>query len=152
APGMAGDGGAGFGPSDSIVKSPGVRDAEAATKAPEPTRPPAAAEAMAGAAKRPRPDKTSAPPPGVLTAGSFDDNLAPQFLRTFAGKFGQGHGVGDLPGRLLGHRLLLLVKNGAGQPVGNARIRITSTAGGPSVELSTRSDGRAVFLTSWDQL
>jgi hypothetical protein len=48
--------------------------------------------------------------------------------------------------------LLLLVKNGAGQPIGNARVRITSTAGGPSVELTTRSDGRAVFLTSWDQL
>src|SRR5262249_3221495 len=48
--------------------------------------------------------------------------------------------------------LLLLVKNGAGQPVGNARIQITSTAGGPGVELTTRSDGRAVFLTSWDRI
>jgi len=108
------------------------------------------AEALSGVGKpRPRQDKL---PAGVLTAGSFDDNLAPEFFRTFAGKLGQHPAAGDLPGRFLGRRVLLLVKDADGNPVGNARLQVRSEDGGPGVTLRTRSDGRAVFVSSWDEV
>lgn len=113
------------------------------------------AAAVAGAEKpggwrRKAEDK--GPQSGQLTAGSFDDNLNPQFFRSFVKKMSQDGAVGDFPRRLLGHRLLLLVKDGGGKPLGNARVRVAAAAGGRSVELTTRSDGRAVFLSSWDEV
>lgn len=96
--------------------------------------------------------KPDATPAGLLTAGSFDDNLAPQYFRTFAGKVGQNPHLSSLPGSLLGQRLEVRVRNDQGQPVGNARVRVTGADGDRSVELTTRSDGRAVFLLSWDKL
>src|SRR5262249_46512362 len=92
------------------------------------------------------------PKSGILTAGSFDDNLDPGPYRSFLKKFGQDDAVRGLPGRFLGPRLVLTVKDGVGAPVGNACVRITSTAGGPAVELVSRTDGRVVFLPSWDQV
>jgi von Willebrand factor type A domain len=109
---------------------------------------PAAAAAMAGA-ERPR-TRQNAPPSGILTAGSFDDNLEPRFFQAFLRKFSQSQFAGDLPTRLQGQRLMLLVRNSAGAPVGNARVQIAAGGGGPGVELTTRSDGRVVFLASWD--
>lgn len=91
------------------------------------------------------------PRAGTLTAGSFDDNLDPNPYRSFFRKIGQDGVLRDHPSRFLGHRLVLTVKDGSGQPVGNARVTITSD-GGPGVELLSRTDGRVVFIPAWDQV
>jgi Mg-chelatase subunit ChlD len=93
------------------------------------------------------------PPAGILTAGSFDDNLYPEPYRAFIRKLGQDNPhIGDLPGKLLGHSLVIAVTNGDGRPVGNARVTAASNGGGASVTLRTRSNGTAVVLSSWDGL
>jgi hypothetical protein len=115
---------------------------------------PAAADAMV-ATPRPHPGRSredKAQQSGLLTAGSFDDNLNPPFFRSFLGKLSQRRELGDLPGRLTGQRLLLSVRDGAGSPVGAARVAVSAAAGGHAAELLTCTDGRAVFLSSWDAL
>jgi hypothetical protein len=129
-------------------KDGGRRDAEAAERA-EPRRA-AMDEARVGMDRTPRARPPQELPAGVLTAGSFDDNLYPEYFRRFASRAGQNPYVADLPGRLTGPRLEVVVANGEGAPVGNARVRLRAAAGGRSVELTTRSDGRAVFLPEWD--
>jgi hypothetical protein len=104
-------------------------------------------DAHTGTAKRPPREQEL--PAGVLTAGSFDDNIYPAYFRTFAGKAGQNQHLGGITNKLLGRRVEIFVKSGQGAPVGNARVRI-STADQRSVELVTRSDGRAIFLSSLD--
>ena len=112
----------------------------------------AVAEAVVG---REKPATSSSPKDnlqsGLLTAGSFDDNVDPLVFASYARRMNQNQSLGDLPGKLQGHRLLVLVKDGTGKPVGNARVQLTAGANAP-VELVTRSDGRAVFLLSFDQL
>src|SRR5262245_46814009 len=87
------------------------------------------AEAMV-AGRRPK-DET--PPPkaqldlpegGLLTAGSFDDNLFPGPLRAFLKKINPDQSSQDLPSRFLGHRMVITVTNGDGRPVGNARVQV----------------------------
>src|SRR5262249_4991133 len=116
-------------------------------------KPAALAEAVTGSEKSSRWSRQEkGPPSGLLTAGSFDDNLEPRFFRSFLDRVAQNPGLAELPDRLRGHRLLVQVKDGAGSPVGNARVRIAPAQGGPAVDLTTRSDGRVVFLSSWDQV
>jgi hypothetical protein len=113
----------------------------------------ALAEAVTGTDKSSRWSRTEkGPQSGLLTAGSFDDNIDPRFFRSFLDRVAQNPGLAELPDRLRGHRLVVHVKDGGGSPVGNARVRITSAQGGPAVDLTTRSDGRVVFLSSWDQV
>src|SRR5215467_3688888 len=59
---------------------------------------------VAGAGKGPK--------SGTLTAGSFDDNLDRAPYRSFFKQFGQESAVRDLPGRFLGHRLVLTIRDG----------------------------------------
>jgi hypothetical protein len=133
-------------------KSPAAkRSREEAIKKPEA----AAAEPMVGVGKArqgPTSPPVKAPQSGLLTAGSFDDNVNPPFFRSLAGKLGQHPSFGDLPGKLLGRHLVIVVKNGEGQPVGNARVQIAPAGGGSDVQLISRSDGRVIFLSSWDQV
>jgi hypothetical protein len=119
----------------------------------------AAAEAMVakggpGAIEPPpaKKDRKIDPDGGILTAGSFDDNLFPGPYRNFVKKLSRNQSAQDLTNRFLGHRLVVTVKNGAGQPVGNARLTIRPADGGAGVALRTRTDGRAVFLSSWDEV
>ncbi|MBI2807759.1 MAG: VWA domain-containing protein [Planctomycetes bacterium] len=91
------------------------------------------------------------PPAGILTAGSFDDNVNPAVFNSFLRKMSQKNGLGDFPTKLQGQRLMVIIKDGGGKPVGNARVRLSAGAGAP-VELTTRSDGRAVFMLKLDQL
>jgi hypothetical protein len=93
-------------------------------------------------------DQTQA---GVLTAGSFDDNINPHVFNSFVKKMSQNQGLGDLTTKLKGQRLMVIVKDGAGKPVGNARVKLSAGAAA-SGEVVTRSDGRAVFMLSLDQL
>jgi hypothetical protein len=95
---------------------------------------------------RPAPE----PQAGLLTAGSFDDNFTPEPFRRFASKLRQDAGPGDLPARLFGRRLVVTVRGEDGKPGGNARVRISGNVSQQAVELLTRSDGHAVFLSSWD--
>ncbi len=121
------------------------------SKAEAPTPPPAVADAVVGREKPlAKAPKQQGPPAGILTAGSFDDNVDPLVFSSFVRKVSQNQALGDLPGKLQGQRLLVIVKNAAGKPVGNARVKLTG--GSNTVEVTTRSDGRAVFLLSWDQL
>lgn len=92
-----------------------------------------------------------APPPGILTAGSFDDNIDPLTFASFARRVSQDPALGDLPARLQGQRLFISVKDATGNPVGRARVKLAGAAGN-GVEITTRSDGRAVFVLSWDKL
>jgi hypothetical protein len=90
---------------------------------------------------------------GLLTAGSFDDNLYPEPFRSFVSKLGQDNQyVADIPGLFLGQRLVVAVRGRDGKPVGNARVTVTSAGGGAGVNLTTRTDGTAVFLSSWDHV
>jgi hypothetical protein len=95
--------------------------------------------------------KERGPRGGTLTAGSFDDNRDPMPYRSFFRQIGQDGSLRDLPSRFLGHRLIVTVKDDAGQPVNNARVSIAGD-GGPSVELISRTDGRVVFIPAWDQI
>ncbi len=104
-------------------------------------------EAHTGTAKRKKPDADL--PSGILTAGSFDDNINPRFFRSFVGKAGQNSYLNGVTTRLHGRRLEIFVKNGEGAPVGNARVSVASGSG-EKVDLITRSDGRAIFLSSFD--
>lgn len=138
-------------PARSMTKSKNKEGKAGERKEAVAPRKPLMDEARVGTGKPIR-DRTEAQvPANVLTAGSFDDNLFPQYFRSFAGKVGQNSYLGDLPGKLLGQRLEVRVRNGRGAPVGNARVRIGVVAGRRPVELTTRSDGRAIFVSSWDQ-
>lgn len=110
---------------------------------------PAVADAVAGVERQPK-IKDAGLPSGILTAGSFDDNLDPRQFLSFLGKMSQESYLGDLPGRLRGSRLMVIVKDQSGKPVGNARVKLA--ANGATADVTTRSDGRAIFVLSWDRL
>lgn len=139
---------------------------ESIISADKPMSSPALAEAVVGREKsRVKNPAPQGPPAGILTAGSFDDNLDPLVFNSFTAKMSQNRELGDLPAKLQGQRLLVIVKNAAGKPVGNARIKLTANLSAvgtgfqpahadklDTVETTTRSDGRAVFVLSWDRL
>lgn len=99
-----------------------------------------------------KPKAAPEPQSGRLTAGSFDDNLFPDAFRRFASKMGQESSISGLTGKLFGRRLIVTVRGKDGQPLGNARVRINGNDGQASVDLVTRSDGRGVFVASWDNV
>jgi hypothetical protein len=133
--------------------APPGSDADSHVKSAEPvlsSREAAAPEAMAARPKAPRARPAPEPQAGLLTAGSFDDNLFPDSFRRFLSRMGQENDVSGLPGKLFGRRLVVTVRGKGGSPVGNARVRVTGSEGQGAVDLVTRSDGRAVFVSSWD--
>ncbi len=135
------------------AKSEGRKSAD--KKAEDPSGPARVSPAVADAAigvERPAPPKVkqSSLPSGILTAGSFDDNLDPKVFLSFANKLRQNSYLGDLPGTMRGQRLMVLVKDQGGKPVGNARVKLESK--GASAETITRSNGQATFVLSWDRL
>src|SRR5262249_12966567 len=111
---------------------------------------PMTAEAVAGVERSPRPKQDKAPQSGLLTAGSFDDNLNPNLFRSFVSQMSQKWQGSEPFARLIGRRLEVRVRGADGKPVGHAKVRLS--AGNSAAELTTRSDGRAVFLSSWDQI
>jgi hypothetical protein len=106
---------------------------------------------MAGTDK-PRRAPDRALPPGVLTAGSFNDNLNPEYFRRFTRAVDQNPQVPGLATRMRGECLVVAVSGRDGAPVANARVKATAPASGKSIELTTRTDGRVVFLSSFDNL
>jgi von Willebrand factor type A domain len=81
---------------------------------------------------------------GTLTAANFDDNAEIEVYRDFVLSLGQDEVLGPLGSRLTGRHIVLVVKDPAGKPIGNARV----AAG--TAEYVTRTDGRVVVLTSFD--
>jgi hypothetical protein len=112
---------------------------------------PATVEAMVGTDK-PRTLSQRGPQAGILTAGSFDDNLNPDFFRRFTHVVQQNPQVPGLADRVRGQSLVIAVRGDGDAPVGNARVRASAGQGGNGIELTTRSDGRVVFLPSFDAL
>lgn len=113
--------------------------------------PPAVADAVVGVERSaPRITKEDRLQSGILTAGSFDDNVDPLVFGSFVRRMSQSQGLNGLPTKLQGQRLVVIVKDKSDRPVGNARVSLV--AGASSVELTTRSDGRAVFIHSFDNV
>jgi Mg-chelatase subunit ChlD len=107
---------------------------------------------MAGTERRSRPAGAAPlPQSGLLTAGSFDDNLEPEHYRDFAGRMSQHWAVSGLTDKFLTRRLTLVIKDDAGRPLGNTRVRVESGCSSTS-EWISRSDGRVVVLANWDHL
>lgn len=111
---------------------------------------PGVAEAVIGTATKPKMVKEAPLPSGVLTAGSFDDNLDPPMFQNFVRRMSSWQTFSNLHAQMSGQRLLVQVKDSGGKPVGGARVRLTGQ--GSSAELITRADGRTVFMLSFDKL
>ena len=111
----------------------------------------AIADPVTGAERRVKKAQEPALPAGVLTAGSFDDNIDPRAFLSFLKKVNQLQGMQDVPAKLQGQRVLIQVKDAAGKPVGGAKVQLIAQTG-QAAELITRTDGRVVFLTSFDNL
>ncbi len=94
--------------------------------------------------------KQPAPQAGLLTAGSFDDNAFPDPFHKLVSRFGQikQSQLGSWPGKLAGKKIIVSVTGKGGAPLGNARLELSD--GQRQVTLLSRSDGRAIFLSSWD--
>ncbi|NLE61850.1 MAG: VWA domain-containing protein [Planctomycetes bacterium] len=90
---------------------------------------------------------------GLLTAGTFDDNLNLDVFRTFIGDM-QQQATGGIPSVNLGQRALITVKNEAGNPVGGAMVTIATAGPGDSssslLSVPTSTDGVAVFVSGID--
>jgi hypothetical protein len=115
------------------------------TKAPDEGRHgPEPAAAVGG---RPRQERLA----NILTAGSFDDNLSPEAFQSFLRQAELNIYARHLVKHFRSLPLTVTVRGGDGRPVGEALVSIAA-APGRSVDLVTRTDGRAVFLASWDRL
>jgi von Willebrand factor type A domain len=123
--------------------APAVKPADAAKTAP------AVAEAIAGTSTPKVSKQSPLPPAGIVTAGSFDDNLDPAAFARLCQKSSHVANLAGLPALFTGHRLLISVKDGGGKPVNNARVRLTFNDG-QIIESATRSDGRAIFVSTFD--
>ena len=81
---------------------------------------------------------------GTLTAGSFDDNLNPWVFDTFVDQVRTHPDLSALASAFAGQRTVLRVQDSGGRPVANAKVEIDGKL------LTTRSDGRVVYVKGWD--
>jgi len=91
---------------------------------------------------------------GMLTAGSIDDHGSFEAYRQFLSQSLQNDAAEALPRFAIGRRAVIQVVNTAGLPVGDARVVVQHTDGWQNqrevIDLTTGSDGRAMFLTGID--
>ena len=92
---------------------------------------------------------------GILTAGSFDDNLNYDAFRAFHSDAMQNDPDGNLPVISPGKRFVITVQNDSGDPIGDARVVVSDPDADdvqtqPLLNLTTGSDGRLLFLTGID--
>jgi hypothetical protein len=92
------------------------------------------------------------PKSGTLTAAGFDDTASFASLAKFLKTLDGNPGVVNLPRRFTSEPLTVLVVDKDGAPVGNARVSLAPGKGGRAIELISRTDGRAIFVNSWDQV
>lgn len=81
---------------------------------------------------------------GTLTAGSFDDNLNPWVFDRFLDQVRSHPDLSQLASAFVGQRTVLRVQDAQGRPVGNAKVNIDGKT------MTTRSDGRVVWVKGWD--
>ncbi len=97
---------------------------------------------------------------GTLTAGSFDDHQRLDDYRRYLSEVLQRDPGEKLPRMDLGRRVVILVENGQGLPVADARVVIRPAddgqtrpddgSGSALADVTTAADGRAVFLSGMD--
>ncbi|MBC8870440.1 MAG: VWA domain-containing protein [Planctomycetes bacterium] len=91
---------------------------------------------------------------GLLTAGSIDDHERFEAYRQFLSQSLQNDAAETLPRLAIGRRVMIQVVNTAGLPVGDARVVVQEPSGWQNrrsaIDLTTGSDGRAMFLTGID--
>ncbi len=81
---------------------------------------------------------------GTLTAGSFDDNLNGWVFDRFLDQVEQQPDLAALAHAFAGQRTVLRVQDPQGRPIANAKVDIDGKL------LTTRSDGRVVYVPGWD--
>ncbi|MCH8252545.1 MAG: VWA domain-containing protein [Planctomycetes bacterium] len=89
---------------------------------------------------------------GLLTAGSFDDNLNLAVYESFVADLFQENPDELLPYIPLGELVRITVLTQDGDPVGDARVVVHSLGESqePLIDLTTHSDGRVVLATGLD--
>jgi len=91
---------------------------------------------------------------GTLTAGSIDDHDRFDAYRQFLSESLQNDAAETLPRLAIGRRVMIQVVNSAGLPVGDARVVVQHTDSWQNqrevIDVTTGSDGRAMFLTGID--
>lgn len=81
---------------------------------------------------------------GTLTAGSFDDNLNGWVFDRFLEQVKQQPDLASFAQAFTAQRTVLRVQDAQGRPLGNAKVEIDGK------QLTTRSDGRVVYVPGWD--
>lgn len=81
---------------------------------------------------------------GTLTAGSFDDNLNSWVFDRFLSQVEQQPELAALAHAFSGQRTVLRVQDAQGRPLANAKVEIDGK------QLTTRSDGRVIYVPGWD--
>jgi hypothetical protein len=87
------------------------------------------------------------PQSGLLTAGTWDDNLNFDFFQ----KYHRRMTAQQMPGLLdapISDRLLVLITDAGGAPLAGARVSVLS-AGKEIAHTQTGADGRALFFPNW---
>jgi hypothetical protein len=84
---------------------------------------------------------------GLLTAGSWDDNLNYDFFKRYTQQLSNLQQAG-LPGATVNDRLVVLVTDSAGAPVPGARVTVSSNQV-MVARTQTGADGRALFFPNW---
>ncbi len=87
------------------------------------------------------------PPPqsGLLTAGTWDDNLNYDFFKRYTARMAQLPGLPQAP---VSDRLVVLVTDSAGKPLAGVRVSVLS--GQREMAFTqTGADGRALFFPNW---
>jgi hypothetical protein len=97
------------------------------------------------------PGSSEEPQAGVLTAGSFDDNLNFEVFEQFASDQLQSGLFGSRIDLAVGQRAVITVRNDAGQPVADARVVVAAGQESDALlDLTTGSDGRVLLATAFD--
>ncbi len=86
-------------------------------------------------------DDVNASQSGVLTAGSFDDNLNLDVYQQFLSDVLQNDWVGTLSAISIGERIIIRVEDEQGEPVSDAQVVVTPDASADAQAASTMKFG-----------
>jgi hypothetical protein len=92
-------------------------------------------------------DAQIALPPGQLTAGTWDDNLNFSFYTSYVSTTA-GTQLAGLPAIDRSNRMIILVKDAAGQPVAGAQVAVADSAG-HVWQSTTGAEGRVLYFPAW---
>ncbi|MEW6251905.1 MAG: vWA domain-containing protein [Planctomycetota bacterium] len=127
--------------SDPVSSVPEIAEAEPA--------PPTSIDPMPGSGTDP--SGGGEPQSGLLTAGSFDDNLNFGEFQEFLNEVRQGDTSGVYPAFAVGQRIIVRVLSAENAPVFDARVVIKPAGGNePVLDQRTGADGRVLLFTGVD--